>query len=297
VREPASSMPVPASNPRVAAAPVDFLVGLSAWSADIPGQPEPLRWEPPTFGEPSGLAPEDAKVAHQVIDRYKANFQKINSLSFEETQVQTFTDKKLEEDFAERKGIDNYTQTVELRRAPLYYKAQGTGGDGSIINQVVTPAGSFTDGSRGMPESWIPTYLDGEFLYAPGGILQLCDRLRRDVPMDLEVPEMAQLGHDPSQTSNRYDVLENDCPDYGFRRSFWFNRQTGMLDYVIGKKVVKPASGSDTYEVIVNSYYEKDGVFYLRKSAALGRECQAKVIREFHSLVLNGQKVEDPGQQ
>ena len=101
------------------------------------------------------------------------------------------------------------------------------------MEEIITPAGKVSSGHWGQGASLVPPYLDGERNFLEKRILKYGDSVRENISMDYDLPGLAEAVKTKDVKNARYDLIEQTIEDDGYTTTYWFNRETGMLDFVI----------------------------------------------------------------
>jgi hypothetical protein len=231
---------------------------------------------------------EDLEKAKRIVSRYFDNFSKIRSVTFKQCSTsEVLDDTQLTRSYAEKRiALDNSVMHIKAVRNPMYLKITGTTGDGKEIDEVVTPAGKLTSGHIGFAESFIPTYLDGERWFFEYSLLKAGDRVREDVVMDLQLSILQDWFKRKDLENTRYDAIEDIKDDVGLINTYWFNRETGMLDFLITTHVKANRRDNPIYSVLAIDYYDIDGTYYFKNFVCYDCDFQIKHEENITDLVL-----------
>lgn len=264
---------------------------LEEIATDIIERLQPIDWKRREFdGKPEDFSQADFVIAKRVVSRYLDNFSQIDSISFHETKALTaLVDNEFTKMFIEKsRAAGNHSFDIAVTRTPLHFKMTGINGDGEEVEEIVTTVGKISSGHFGRGASWIPRYLDGERYFSEFAVLKFGDYVKENMTMDYDLPKLKEHVKAKNIEEVKYDVLEHVKSDMGIRRTYWFNKNTGMIDFAIGIKLNPKKDENPFYDATVIDYYEHDGVYYPKSSISFKKDYQVKREEHITNLVING---------
>jgi len=256
---------------------------------------KPTDWQMPAVeGGPGRFSAEDYAKARELIDRYLGNFSRIHSLKLHH---ETVTTGEVENDFTEEylrtRPMDNSSFDLEITRQPVFFKMTGIQGDGEHVREVVTPVGKISSGHLGRGESWVPYYLDRSPGLANRTLLNLGKYVHENVPMNLDLPALGDVLQETNIKKHTYDVIEaiNLGPPRDvvwLSTTYWFNRDTGMLDLVIRRRVQPAKEEPAIYGATLVDYYDLGGIYYPKRIVGYSFDGQIRREERMTKVVANG---------
>jgi hypothetical protein len=284
--------PPPDAGP--ASASAEYGQSLEDIADEVIEKIRPAEWKRQRFdGQAEHFSGEDLEKALRIVSRHFDNFSKIRSVRFEQVRRCEFpADNELARSEIARKRSDahNFAFTVEANRAPAYLKIQGFLANGEQVEEIVTAAGKFTSGHIRYAESFMPAYLDGERWVVEYSLLTHGDRVQEDRRMDYDLPELAEPLRSKDLENSRYDVIEDIKDDVGLVNTYWFNRETGMLDFLITRRSTPKKDENPTYSAAMIDYYRVDGIYYFKSYMAYDCDFHLRYEENITDLVLNGSR-------
>jgi hypothetical protein len=273
------------------------LAALDDIAGDVLTKYRDSDWKRAKFdGQALYFSPEDLAKAERIVARYGVNFAGIDRLSMTYTARRVLLDKNFEEkEEPGRSGpnpLADCTLRIEAVRSPLFFSMKGESTDGYEIEEIVTPAGETSGKNRtfGHAASLIPTYLDGEQLFIAASLLKYGHRVLENQSMDYDIPVLKEALAAGSVGDRRYDVIVQE-KDNGFNNTYWFNCDSGMLDFYITERR-EPAKGEPrVYSAVMLNYYCHEGTYYFRDVAIYDGDCRIKSEYRFTDLVLNDKPI------
>jgi hypothetical protein len=268
---------------------------LEEVSTDIIERIQPITWYRQRFdGKAEGFSDEDLVKAKKIVSTYYNNFSKIKSIRFHELKAtKALKDNRFTRFYInKRKSGDNYSRDIAITRDPLYFKITGIDGTGSEIEEIITPLGKVTSGHMGRGESWIPFYLEGERAFMEAGILKYSTSVKENMTMDYKPSGLEEFIAAKNIEQAKYDVIEHLKSEKGFRRTYWFNKETGMLDFAIAIKLDPKEKENPFYDATVIEYYVHDGIYYPKHVVHFGKNYQIRREEQITDLTINGTEIE-----
>ncbi|MHC4477350.1 MAG: hypothetical protein ACYTEL_17015 [Planctomycetota bacterium] len=269
----------------------EYVWPLEDLANEVIDEMRPLDWQRQRFdGRAEHFSKEDLRKARRIVSRYFDNFSKIRSIKFDQSKTCEFlVDNELTRSAISRKHTDahNYTFRVEATRSPVYLRIQGSLAGGELVAEIVTPAGKFTSGHITYAESFLPAYLDGEKWVNEYSLLKYGDRVKENVSMDYDLPRLAETIGSKDLGNTKYDVVEDKKDDVGLVNTYWFNRNSGMLDFLITRRTKPDTDASPIYSVTMIDYYEANGLYYFKGYVCYDCDFQVKYQENITNLVVS----------
>jgi hypothetical protein len=243
---------------------------------------QPIVWTKSRFVENiGGLSPEQLAEARSILTRYAANFRQISSLSF---RLEQETVEVGEESLPAVVRDRSYSASVTATRVPPSLHVAGADRNGNEILEILTPAGKISSGWFGLGGSQTACYIDGEFFFSEGGLLELAANVRHGMKMQHRIPYLAT--YVDAIGDGTYDVIGVASARSGAVREFWFCEETGMLHFAVGRSGT--GAGHSFSEAVVVEYQEVEGIRYPRHWLRYESDRQIAAEAFIRQLELNG---------
>jgi len=251
-----------------------------------------LKSEAPSGTPSGGLSDADLATARSVVSRYAANFAKMSSLSFHREQSAW----RVSQDGSRSplRALD-VALDVEVTRQPPYLQVSGKDGDGRAIEETVTPVGRVSNGYYSAGENQVPFYMDGEVLFRPGDLLERADRVQTDSAMTKSLPGLQD--YVDAHRGSRYDVLALTVAASGTSWEFWFNRESGLVDFAICYAPAVSGKELALREAAAVEYQIAGGGLYWRRWELCDYSTGIEQSNEVTRLLVNGGPADGVGSE
>jgi len=213
--------------------------------------PWPTAWQRYQASDKSRyMPPAKAAKVKLILDRFYANFSKIQTLKLhyvEKLRLSVPSSLTGARDIASafnyvktRKDANNRIEDVDCTREPVYFHIDYTEADGSKRGWTLAPDEKDTV-RWSHARSWIQGYMDGDFVL----VYILAEHgadIKTDVTMDYDLPGLESYVKRARAAHARYDIVDEDAPQMGVKKEYFFNRETGMLDFCVTHMADPPGS-------------------------------------------------------